>query len=291
MSAMPAGWAPVLARFARGEISAQVALAQLILANSDVDPVVGLKSLAQSDVGEHARLLDLATERTGDLTRVRTLVAAGIDPEAAETPAGRVAATRDLFDRLAVQAPEAAVAIYSLGDPDLLAAATAELVEVVAGWTRLDERAVLDFGCGIGRLSGALAPLTGYVTGIDVSPEMIRQARARAADVSNLQFEVTSGSDLCEFSDRSFDLILAVDSFPFLVRVGEELLHRQFQELARLLLPGGELIVFNWSYRGDIGADEIEAHRLAEAAGLRVLRAGERPFEIWDGVGFHFARL
>ena len=57
--------------------------------------------------------------------------------------------------------------------------------------------------------------------------------------------------------------------------------------LRRALRPGGDLLVFNWSYRGDPARDEAEARA---TPGFDVLRAGERPFRIWDGVGFHLRR-
>jgi hypothetical protein len=45
-------------------------------------------------------------------------------------------------------------------------------------------------------------------------------------------------------------------------------LARHLDEAARLLRPGGELIVFNWSYRGDIARDAAEARELGGAAGF-----------------------
>lgn len=77
-----------------------------------------------------------------------------------------------------------------------------------------------------------------------------------------------------------------MDSFPYLVRAG--VLDAQLSEIARMLRPGGDLLVFNWSYRGDEAADAAEA---AGAAGFTCLRSGERPFSIWDASGFHLRRL
>lgn len=79
--------------------------------------------------------------------------------------------------------------------------------------------------------------------------------------------------------------MLAVDSFPYLVRAG--VLEPQLAEFARVLRPGGDLLVFNWSYRGDEAADAAEA---AGAPGFTCLRSSERPFKIWDATGFHLRR-
>jgi hypothetical protein len=61
-------------------------------------------------------------------------------------------------------------------------------------------------------------------------------------------------------------------------------------EAARALRTGGSLIVFNWSYRGDVGCDAAEAARLAAANGFEVARSAERPFMIWDAAGFQLVR-
>jgi SAM-dependent methyltransferase len=90
-----------------------------------------------------------------------------------------------VFDEAARLSPEAGVALYSLGDPDLLAAATRELVDLLQGWALLGREAVvLDLGCGIGRVAAAVAPHVTRVVALDISPEMRglrRNARAPAA--------------------------------------------------------------------------------------------------------------
>lgn len=269
----------ILAQCAAGAISPQIALARLVLAGERVDPdVIGAGAAAGSPLAEAARL---AREHGGKLDRLGRLAAGGLDPNGADM----VAATAALFDRLAAQEPEAAVAFYSLGDPALLAAATEELVEVVRGWTAVEARAALDFGCGIGRVALALAPYAERVVGVDVSGAMVAEARRRAAGLANVAFEATDGRTM-PFADASFDLVLAVDSFPYLVRAG--VLEALLAEMARVLKPGGDLLVFNWSYRGDAGADAVEA---AGAPDFACLRSGERPFAIWDATGFHLRRL
>lgn len=267
-----------LAACARGEISPQVALARLVLSGEPVESdAIAAGTPEGSPLREVARL---AREHRDRLSRLGRLAAEGLDPDGPDL----LAATAALFDRLAGEEPEAAVAFYSLGDPALLAAATAELVEVVRGWVGLDEARVLDFGCGIGRVAVAVAPHAAEVTGVDISAAMIAEARRRAAGLEGVRFEATDGRAL-PFPDASFDLVLAVDSFPYLVRAG--VLDRQLAELARVLRPGGDLLVFNWSYRGDGATDAAEA---AGAPGFVTLRSGERPFGIWDASGFHLRR-
>lgn len=261
----------VVARFAAGEISPEIALAQLLLLG-EVPDAAGLP----------APVAALARAHAGRLEALAGLARSGFDPQGED----QVAATAALFDRLATTAPEAAVAFYTLGDPALLAAATAELVAVIRRWAPLEGAAVLDFGCGIGRVARALAPIAREVTGIDLSANMIAEARRRATQ-PNLSFEGSDGGAL-RFAAAHFDCVLAIDCFPFLVRA--DLLDRQLAEFARVLRPGGTLIVFNWSYRGDPAQDDAEARQLGSRHGLEPERVGERPFAIWDGMGYQFRR-
>jgi ubiquinone/menaquinone biosynthesis C-methylase UbiE len=145
-------------------------------------------------------------------------------------------------------------------------------------------------GCGIGRVALALADEASSVVGVDVSAGMVAEAARRAGDRARVRFVQGSGRDLAMLASGSADLLLAVDSWPFLVPAGPDVVAVMAAEVARVLAPGGDWLVFNWSYRGDAAQDMAEAHAAAAAHGLQLLRAGERPFAIWDGVGFHFRR-
>jgi 2-polyprenyl-3-methyl-5-hydroxy-6-metoxy-1,4-benzoquinol methylase len=74
----------------------------------------------------------------------------------------------------------------------------------MAGFTPGGNRA-LDFGCGVGRMTNALARHYGSVVGVDISDEMIRLAR-RNARSNNVQFTQVKGTLIPE-GDRSFDLV------------------------------------------------------------------------------------
>jgi SAM-dependent methyltransferase len=191
------------------------------------------------------------------------------------------------FDRAASHNPEASVALYSLGDPALLDAATREIADRLAGLGLLPPATeCLDLGCGIGRFELALADRVSRIVGVDIAPAMVATARRRTAHLPNVDIRTASGRDLAGFPDRSFDLVLAVDAFPYIVQSGMALAERMISEAARVLRPHGALVILNFSYRGDLDADRADVERLAAAAGLQVRRSGTSDFSLWDGVTF-----
>jgi SAM-dependent methyltransferase len=268
-----------VACFAAGRISAEVALARLLLAGADVEARAASAPDLRAALARHR---DRLRELRDMLAEVRHDAPASVESVAA------------MFDRAACRAPEASVALYSLGDPALLARATGELLAWVRRRGLLGPRArVLDLGCGIGRVAACLAPHVGSVLGIDVSAEMIGAARRRhaaggaAAAALNLRFEVCGGRDLAGFDAGVFDLVLAVDSMPYLVQAGVAEAH--VGDIARLLPPGGALVVVNLSYRG-VEADRATARGWAARYGFSVEVDAETPFALWDGTAFVLRR-
>jgi SAM-dependent methyltransferase len=220
------------------------------------------------------------------------MLRAGVDcpPENATIEEG-VAFCRRLFDWSVQQSEEASVALYSLGSPALLDAATQEIVAALAGWGSLgaDKRA-LDIGCGIGRMEIALSPELGAIDAIDVSEKMIAAARRRCAHLGNVTLSTCSGLDLGAFGAGRFDLVFAVDSFPYLVQSGMPLVAAHFVEIARVLRTDGELVLLNFSYRGDAHADRRDVEALAAAHGFDLLVNGETPFALWNGAAFRLRK-
>ena len=128
---------------------------------------------------------------------------------------------------------------------------------------------LLDAGCGPGTITlglvAAVAP--GEVVGLDLSPAMVTQARALAADrrVANARFEVADLQAL-PFPDASFD---AAFESAVLEHVPDPT--RAVAELRRVLRPGGVIGLRD----GDLGAGgvpvlEPAAPLVAEAYALLV---------------------
>jgi SAM-dependent methyltransferase len=197
-----------------------------------------------------------------------------------------VAAIGEQYRAVAV-APEASVALSSLGSAAILDRATTEIVARLAQWgLSRPDATVLDIGCGIGRIERALAPLVGRITAIDVSPGMIEEARRRCRNLANVAFEQCNGHDLSDFRDRCFGLVLAVDALPYLFAADPEIVARHLQDAAPVLRPGGVAVILNFSYRGDEEADRRDIERLAGINGFTIRRAGTRDFTLWDGLTF-----
>jgi SAM-dependent methyltransferase len=97
------------------------------------------------------------------------------------------------------------------------------------------ERA-LDFGCGVGRLTQALGQYFRWVVGVDISPEMVNQAR-KLNGTQGVSFAVTAASGpALSFGDRSFDLVY---STIVLQHMPHELQRGYIKEFVRVLKPEG----------------------------------------------------
>lgn len=192
---------------------------------------------------------------------------------------------REVFDKAATVSPEASVALYSLGNPELLAEITRELVCCLSHWQLLGpDMCALDLGCGTGRMSAAIADRVRMVVAADTSWRMVSLARQRLSDSRNALVLRSDGRDLSMFTDCSFELVLAVDSFPYLVDA--QLADRHVAEAWRVLRPGGHLLIMNHSYRGDLMLDRADIARLACDCGFSVKRNGTADLTLWDGRAF-----
>ena len=274
-----------------GSISPQIAVAHFMFSGAGTARI----EAALDQAGEHPKLDAIRTLLHQHEQQIEMLSAhvaqTGDDHNAfGATPEQGIARIAGFFDRAVAASPEASVALYSLGDPAILAAATAEIVE----WLEMadllaPEADVLDLGCGIGRVAAALAPRCRKVLGLDVSPGMVAEARRRCADLPNLQFEVTGGQNLAFLHASSFDLILAIDSFPYLVQAGPDIVAAHLADATRILRPGGALVILNLSYEGD-AYDAAHASQWAAEFGLELVHADRQPFRLWDGSAYVLLR-
>ncbi len=125
---------------------------------------------------------------------------------------------------------------YARELPDTRADAGLDLAMLDEFITRVGDGSLLDAGCGAGRITRYLADRGCAVEGVDLSPGMIQQARAAHPDVN---FAVASLEDL-PHEDDSFDGVLLWYS---IIHTPPARQPDIFDEVARVLRPGGHLLV------------------------------------------------
>ena len=300
----PSSQRDILVRCLSGTLSPAVALMQLLIETEDATEVRAVVDEVTRRAASLSRAGDsLVRDRVDDLTqlvvenepgceKIAEMLRADVDsPEPAPSVEEGIAFCERLFDWSVQQSEEASVALYSLGNPQLLERATREVIGQLELWNVISpEKVVLDIGCGIGRIAAELAPRVKEVHGIDVSGRMIETALRRCAALSNVRLMKSSGRDLREFADESVDAAIAVDTFPYLNQSGRALVSTYFAESARVLRKGGHLVILNYSYMGDDVTNAQEVAALATQHGFDVIVNGEHPFNIWDGSAYHLRK-
>jgi SAM-dependent methyltransferase len=283
-----------------GRLDAPIVLTRLFLLLGDTGKIASVLSRAESEKQARGDQLgaqrlrsigDLLSREAASFDKMRDVLAIlhGDPAQPTGVEASSVAAA---FDAAVELSPAASVALYSLGDSTLLGGATQEVVALLRTRGLLAPRTrVLEIGCGIGRFAQALAPEVTSFFGIDVSKNMIRTARERCADLPNVMLAVTAGDDLGNHADDSFDLVLAVDSFPYIVTTRPGLAETHISECARVLADGGSLAIFNFAYDEDFGTSRERLRRVGEEAGLALVAAEANPLRSWDGSFFQLLKL
>jgi SAM-dependent methyltransferase len=106
-------------------------------------------------------------------------------------------------------------------------------------------RSALDFGCGIGRLTQALAEHFDQVYGVDISPKMIELARQYNRQGARCEYLWNPSGDLRHFADGSIDMIY---SWITLQHMRPRYARRYLREFLRVVAPGG-LLLFQYPSR------------------------------------------
>lgn len=107
---------------------------------------------------------------------------------------------------------------------------------------------LLDVGCGAGQLALLAAGAGARVTGIDIAPNSLEQARKRArAQGLNIHFD-EGDVEAMPYKNDSFDVVVSLFSAMFAAQPG-----KAAGEMLRVLRPGGRLIMANWTADGFVG--------------------------------------
>ena len=161
---------------------------------------------------------------------------------------------------------------------------------------------VVEIGCGAGRVTRALARFFGKVYAVDISKEMVRQARIAVAELGNARVFRNNGKDLAVIRDhwwQRFGVGRVQADFAFSIIVfqhipSRDIIESYVREIHRLLRPGG---LFKFQVQGCpnitveaegswLGASftEAEAREMAERCGFEMryhYGAGGQYFWLW----------
>ncbi len=134
---------------------------------------------------------------------------------------------------------------------------------------------VADLGCGTGHLAQSLAPFVAQVIAVDGSAAMLRAARARLAEIPNVDLRRGDLEEL-PLEDGAVDVAFLVLVLPYLAAPGAAI-----AEAARVLRPGGRLLLTDLvpheraEYRQTLGhlwqgVSEAQLAEWCAGAGLRL---------------------
>jgi SAM-dependent methyltransferase len=107
---------------------------------------------------------------------------------------------------------------------------------------------VLDVACGTGNLAIPAARKGAEVTGVDIAPNLLRQARHRSAE-EGLQIDFEEGdAEELPFPDAEFDLVMSMFGAMFAPDPD-----RVASEMTRVCRHGGRIAMANWVPDGFVG--------------------------------------
>jgi SAM-dependent methyltransferase len=140
-------------------------------------------------------------------------------------------------------------AAWMAGDFGQIAAYSAKAAEEFVARTPIAKGSrVLDVACGTGNTAIPAARAGGLVTGIDIAPNLLEQARQRAsAEQLEIKFQEGDAEQL-PYADGAFDVVLTMFGAMFAPRP-----EQVAAELVRACRPGGSIAMANWTPEGFVG--------------------------------------
>ncbi len=116
-------------------------------------------------------------------------------------------------------------------------------VEVMDGFGRMldvhfePEDDVVEIGCGIGRLTRVISSRARTVRALDISAEMLEQAREHNGALANVEWILGDGDSLEGVEDASADAVFSHVVFQHIPEPA--ITYRYVEEIGRVLRPGG----------------------------------------------------
>ena len=180
---------------------------------------------------------------------------------------------------------------FQSGERTVAEEISTDMINICQGKDPADMK-VLEIGCGVGRVTRALARKFGEVHAVDVSGEMIAQARKSLANELNAHVYQNNGMDLSVIPGGQFDFAFSTIVFQHIP--SREVIYNYVSEVARLLRPGA---LFKFQVQGNTSphskADDTwlgvpfsdrQAVEMAEQCGFEPRHrhgAGEQYFWLW----------
>lgn len=156
--------------------------------------------------------------------------------------------------------------MWSLGDYDRIADGLTISTDQTLRVARLrpGER-VLDLATGTGITALAARERGAVVTGLDLTPELLEVARAKAAAEGFDDVDFREGdAEKLPFADASFDVVLSTCGHMF---VPDQ--EKVASEMARVTRPGGRVVFLAWTPEGGLGGwFRITAKHVAPPPGV-----------------------
>lgn len=125
----------------------------------------------------------------------------------------------------------------------------------------------LDIGCGTGSFARRLAERSQHVLALDLSPEMIRLARERSANFSNIDFQLADVLNT-PFAIESFDCIATIATLHHLP------LAEMLVKMKAALKTGGRLLVLDLFEPEGATDAVLNLLALPVSVGLRLIHHG-----------------
>jgi ubiquinone/menaquinone biosynthesis C-methylase UbiE len=107
---------------------------------------------------------------------------------------------------------------------------------------------VLDVACGTGNLAIPAARRGAQVTGVDIAPNLLEQARQRAVEERLSAIFEEGDAEQLSYADAQFDLVMTMFGAMFAPRP-----ERVASELERVCRRGGTIAMANWTPQGFVG--------------------------------------
>ena len=139
--------------------------------------------------------------------------------------------------------------------------------------------AALDFGCGVGRLTQALCRHFAHVSGVDIAPTMVEEAKRYNRFGDRCSYHQNERADLRLFPEAAFDLVytnIVLQHIPW--PQSEQYL----REFVRVLRPGGLLVCQVPGRRR--GVRGILSRGIAARMMLAISRIVQRPLMQMHGI-------